>query len=62
RSLINNLGFQVSELSYRLHGEPKMFEYRLVLSSKHVGAARKLAEVLTLTKTVAEFRIAPSKD
>jgi putative Mg2+ transporter-C (MgtC) family protein len=62
RALLGTLGFRIAELSYRLHGEPKIFEYRLVLWSSDPAAGRKLAELLKQQKAVAEFRISPSKD
>jgi putative Mg2+ transporter-C (MgtC) family protein len=62
RALIGTAGFQVAELSYRLHGEPKVFEYRLVLWSAIPEAGRRLAETLQARTSIAEFRIAPSKD
>jgi putative Mg2+ transporter-C (MgtC) family protein len=62
RALIGDTGFQISELSYKLHGDPKMFEYRLVLWSAAPNAGRRLAETLTARSSVAEFRVSPSKD
>lgn len=62
RELLAGIGFQLAELSYRLHGEPKLFEYRMVLWSRDPEAGRKLAELLTARNSVAEFRISPSKD
>ena len=62
RELLGRNGFQLAELSYRLHGEPKRFEYRMVVWSRDPAAGRKLAEVLTARDTVAEFRISPSRD
>jgi putative Mg2+ transporter-C (MgtC) family protein len=62
RALIGDAGFRISELSYRLHGDPKMFEYRMVLWSAIPEAGRKLAGTLTSRTSVAEFRISPSRD
>jgi len=62
REFLGGAGFRVAELSYRLHGDPKVFEYRLILWSRQAGAARALAQALTQRLSVAEFRISPSKD
>ena len=62
RAIVHEHGLHVSELSYKLHGEPRMFEYRLVLWSANPAGARKLAETLSARPSVAEFRISPSKD
>ncbi len=62
RALVREHGLHISELSYKLHGEPRMFEYRLVLWSANPAGASTLAETLTSRKSVAEFRISPSKD
>ncbi len=62
RALVHEHGLHVSELSYKLHGEPRLFEYRLVLWSANPAGAGKLAETLSARPSVAEFRISPSKD
>ena len=62
RALVHEHGLHVTELSYKLHGDPRMFEYALVLWSARPAAARQLAEALRTRPAVAEFRISPSKD
>ena len=62
RTLVHEHGIDVSELSYKLHGEPRLFEYRLVMWSANPTGARKLAATLSARPSVAEFRISPSKD
>ena len=62
RALVHGHDLHVSELSYKLHGDPRMFEYRLVLWSAHPAGARRLADALKARPSVAEFRISPSKD
>ncbi len=62
RALIRANGFKIAEVSYKQHGDPKMFEYRLVLWSEIPGAARQLAASLSALKAAAEFRISPSRD
>jgi putative Mg2+ transporter-C (MgtC) family protein len=62
RALVEEHGLHVSELSYKLHGEPRMFEFRMVLWSANNAGARNLAEALSARPSVAEFRISPSKD
>jgi putative Mg2+ transporter-C (MgtC) family protein len=62
RALVREHGLHVSELSYKLHGEPRLFEYRLVLWSANSAGARNLAQTLGARPSVAEFRISPSKD
>lgn len=62
RAIVAELGFRVTEISYRLHAQSRCFEYRLVLWSRSEQAPRKLAQVLAEHAAVAEFRISPSKD
>jgi putative Mg2+ transporter-C (MgtC) family protein len=62
RALVHEHGLHISEISYKLHGEPRLFEYRLVLWSAQSAGARRLAETLSTRTSVAEFRISPSKD
>jgi hypothetical protein len=49
-------------MSYRLHGNPRSFEYRMIVWSKDPAAPRKLADALAAFPGVAEFRISPSRD
>jgi putative Mg2+ transporter-C (MgtC) family protein len=62
RGLVQESGFTLSNLSYRLHGEARQFEYRMVLRTLRASNARKLAEKLQSHPAVLDFRIAPTGD
>ncbi|MEW6268419.1 MAG: MgtC/SapB family protein [Thermodesulfobacteriota bacterium] len=59
RDLITRHGFSLANLSYRLTGEGKFFEYRMIIRTMHARNAVRLAETLTGMATVKEFRIDP---
>lgn len=62
RELITRQNFSVSNLSYRLEEEGKIFEYQMTVRTLHKDNYRKLAETLTATEKVMEFAITPSGD
>jgi putative Mg2+ transporter-C (MgtC) family protein len=62
RTLVESTGFSLHNLSYRLHGDVGLFEYRMVLRTLDAGNARALSEKLKADSAVLEFRIAPTGD
>jgi putative Mg2+ transporter-C (MgtC) family protein len=62
RALVGEHGFTISGLSYRLVGEGRFFEYRMVIRTLRAENARRLAETLGRLSAVVAFRIAPTGD
>jgi putative Mg2+ transporter-C (MgtC) family protein len=62
RALVTSHGFSVANLAYRLTGEGKQFEYRMVLRSMSVESARALSSALNANRAVVEYRIALTSD
>jgi putative Mg2+ transporter-C (MgtC) family protein len=62
RELIGAHGFTIANLSQRLVAEGKLFEYRMVIRSRHRGNAQALSKRLLSLPEVIEFRISPTGD
>jgi putative Mg2+ transporter-C (MgtC) family protein len=62
RAMIEEHGFTVRELSYRLGGRSQLLEYRTVAWSGDPGSARRLQEALLAHPEIVHFRLAPSRD
>ena len=62
RELIRRHGFALRDMSYRLHGEPQVVEYRSVIWSNKAGSVRALEQSLLDKPEVIYFRISPSRD
>jgi len=62
RALIAKHGFTIANLSYRLTGEGKFFEYRMIIRTLERSNAERLARSLCELKSVIEFRISPTGD
>lgn len=62
RSVVAQHGFSIANLNYRLTGEGKHFEYRMVLRTLDRDNLRALSETLSAAPGVLEFRIAPTGD
>ena len=62
RRVVAQYGFSIANLNYRLTGEGKHFEYRMVLRTLNPDNLRALSEMLNATQGVLEFRIAPTGD
>ena len=60
--LIRSHGFNLRDLSYRLHGTPQMLEYQAVIWSSNPRGVRALEQALLAQPEIAQFRIAPSRD
>jgi len=62
RRLIGDHGFSIANLSYRLSGGGKFFEYGMVIKSRDRMNADALSQHLCQLPEVLEFRIAPTGD
>ena len=62
RALIMEHGFDVTNLSYRIAGQGRDFEYQMVLRTLHAANAQKLSARLAAEPSVTEFRITPAGD
>ncbi|HYC49221.1 MAG TPA: MgtC/SapB family protein [Burkholderiales bacterium] len=62
RDFVKEHGLHASEFSYRVNVQNAYTEYHMVLSSRDVGAERRLAAALSKKTDVIEFRLAPSGD
>ena len=62
RRVVAEHGFSIANLNYRLTGEGKHFEYRMVLRTLNPDNLRALSDRLVATPGVLEFRIAPTGD
>ena len=62
RALIAQHGFSIANLSYRLNGDGKIFEYRMAIRTNRRDNARRLAETLNKMESVLEFSISPAGD
>lgn len=62
RRLIGEHGFSIANLSYRLCGDGRLFEYGMVIKTRDRRNAEALSEHLCRLPEVLEFRIAPTGD
>lgn len=62
RRLIAEHGFDVANLSYRIAGQGRDFEYQMVLRTLHSANTQRLSARLAAEPSVTEFRIAPAGD
>jgi putative Mg2+ transporter-C (MgtC) family protein len=62
RRLMGEHGFTVANLSYRLSGDARSFEYGMILKTRDRRNAEALAQHLCRLPEVLEFRIAPTGD
>jgi putative Mg2+ transporter-C (MgtC) family protein len=62
RELIAEHGFSIANLSYRMSGEGKYLEYRMVIRTREPDNQRRLAETLSGLDTIAGFQISPTGD
>ncbi|HEX6003771.1 MAG TPA: MgtC/SapB family protein [Burkholderiales bacterium] len=62
RRVVAEHGFSIANLTYRLTGEGKHFEYRMVVRTLDPDNLRALAETLNGLHSVLEYRIAPTGD
>ena len=52
----------MTNLSYRIAGEGRLFEYQMVLRTLHASNTQALSAKLAAEPSVVEFRIAPTGD
>jgi putative Mg2+ transporter-C (MgtC) family protein len=62
RGLISSHGFDIANLSYRIAGQGREFEYQMVLRTLHSVNTQKLSARLAAEPSVTEFRIVPAGD
>jgi putative Mg2+ transporter-C (MgtC) family protein len=62
RRLIAEHGFDVANMSYRIAGQGREFEYQMVLRTLHSANTQRLSARLAAEPSVTEFRIAPAGD
>src|SRR5690606_14658369 len=62
RALVTSHGFRLTNLNYHLDSTNDYFEYRLVIHSKRIANASKLAQALRESPDVREFRLSPTVD
>lgn len=60
RRVIAAHGFSVSNLSYRLDNNGRIFEYRMTIRSRRRENANRLAQTWSRDENVLEFRITPT--
>ncbi|HTQ77356.1 MAG TPA: MgtC/SapB family protein [Burkholderiales bacterium] len=62
RQLVAEHGFSVANMSYRIAGQGREFEYQMVLRTLHAANVQNFSARLASEPTVTEFRIAPTGD
>lgn len=62
RGMIREHGFDIANLSYRIAGQGREFEYQMVLRTLHAANTQKLSARLAAEPSVTEFRIVPAGD
>lgn len=62
RRLVSAQGFSLYHMSYRLHGDVDVVEYRTVIRTMQPANLSRLAEALSADPRVLEYRIAPTSE
>lgn len=62
RALVAQHGFSISNLNYRVIGEGRQFEYRMVMRTLKPQNIRALSEALAGNEGVLEYRLSPTSD
>jgi putative Mg2+ transporter-C (MgtC) family protein len=62
RRFLGEQGFSIANLSYRYSADASVIEYRMVVRTRRAEDVKRLAESLTSTKSVVEFRMFPAGD
>ncbi|HZM36728.1 MAG TPA: MgtC/SapB family protein [Burkholderiales bacterium] len=62
RRMVAELGFSLYQMSYRLHGDADLVEYRTVIRTMKPGNLARLADALAADSRVVEYRIAPTSE
>jgi putative Mg2+ transporter-C (MgtC) family protein len=62
RKLVAQHGFSLYNMSYRLHGQVDMLEYRTVIRTMQPANLARLAGALSSDPRIIEYRIAPTSE
>lgn len=62
RKLLSAHGFALYSMSYRLHGDVEVLEYRTVIRTMQPANLAKLSHTLNADARVIEYRIAPASE
>ena len=62
RRLVAEHGFSLRTMSYRLHGELDVLEYRTIVRTMQPANLERLSSTLSRDPKVLEYRIAPTSD
>jgi len=62
RRLLNDFGFTVANLNYRLDVEADFFEYQMVIRTTGADNTRILTQALNKVEAVKEYRLSPTGD
>ena len=62
RRLISSHAFSIANMSYRVSGDGRFFEYRMIIRTNDWDNMRRLAETLRERAAILEFRISPTGD
>jgi putative Mg2+ transporter-C (MgtC) family protein len=62
RKLVAGHGFSVYNMSYRLHGDVDVLEYRTIVRTMKPANLERLSSALSRDPKVLEFRIAPTSE
>jgi putative Mg2+ transporter-C (MgtC) family protein len=62
RRLLEEYGFTVANLNYRLDVEGDFFEYKMVIRTNDPENAGRLAQALNRIDSVKEYRVSPTGD
>jgi putative Mg2+ transporter-C (MgtC) family protein len=62
RRLLNDYGFTVANLNYRLDVEADFIEYQMIIRTTQAENASKLTQALNVIEAVKEYRVSPTGD
>ncbi len=62
RRLLNDYGFTVANLNYRLDVEADFIEYQMIIRTTQADNASKLTQALNALDAVKEYRVSPTGD
>jgi len=62
RRMLENYGFTIANLNYRLDVESDSFEYQMVIRTNSEDNASRLAQALNRVGSVKEYRVSPTGD
>jgi putative Mg2+ transporter-C (MgtC) family protein len=62
RRLLENYGFTIANLNYRLDVEADFFEYQMVIRTNRADNATRLTQALNQIESVKAYRVSPTGD